>query len=598
MEEQPVLLKVAAVAIGAAASLALVYQGIAYLITQLACGVSPEFTSLLSGAILAVTGDAGTVMVDPACEVPVVGIRLTDAAATIALIGLGVWIGLEARHYRLSDRHFAAELKRRPGFAESREISQYMSRRAVMKRASILRPSLRKARAEDVGWRVGRSRGRDVFVSIEDAVIVEGPPRSGKGYRVLISAILDWAGPLITTSTTNDNLTATIERRKERGTVHVFDPQGISGLRNTLRINPVDGCESPLVAAQRGKAVIDGTGLGQSGNNAEWRDVAGQLLGQLMHAAALSGRGAPALAQWGTTPDSARAAVDVLRSNGSAEWAEALDNLLRGDQTLLNNSWFGVRSAVYPLTIPDLAKHLTPRPGDDVFDVEQFLSGENTLYLLGTRAGSGAMGGWLASVLDSTVDRARRRAMASPGSRLDPPLGLILDEIANMFVWNALPATMADGGGRGICTFVVLQALSQAESVWSREEARTIWSAATAKIVLGGANDASHLADLSALLGQRDVTRRQQSWSTRTEGRQHSESTERRPLMEASEISRLPEDLGLMKYRNRRGVLLELQGWTERRDARAVSSGKRTTEQEQREVFGELYAPRSGNADE
>ena len=41
MEEQPVLLKVAAVAIGAAASLALVYQGIAYLIT------SPSVTPLV-----------------------------------------------------------------------------------------------------------------------------------------------------------------------------------------------------------------------------------------------------------------------------------------------------------------------------------------------------------------------------------------------------------------------------------------------------------------------------------------------------------------------------------------------------------------------
>lgn len=598
MEEQPVWLKVAGVAVAAAVTLALAYQAIAYLITQVACGAGPEFTSLLSGAILAVTGDTGVVTVVPGCEVPLAGIRLTDAAATIALIGLGVWIGLEVRHYRLSDKYFAAELKRRPGFAEAREIDKYMSRRSVVKRAPILRPSLRKARAEDVGWRVGSSRGRDVFISIEDAVIVEGAPRSGKGYRVLISAILDWAGPLLTTSTTNDNLTATIGRRKERGTVHVFDPQGISGIRNTLRIDPVDGCENPLIAAQRGKAVIDGTGLGQSGNNAEWRDVAGQLLGQLMHAAALSGRGASALAQWGTTPDSARAAVDALRSEGAAGWAEALDSLLRGDQTLLHNSWFGVRAAVYPLTIPDLAKHLNPRPGDDVLDVDQFLSGENTLYLLGTRAGAGAMGGWLASVLDGTVDHARRRAMASPGGRLDPPLGLILDEIANMFVWNALPATMADGGGRGICTFVVLQALSQAESVWSREEARTIWSAATAKLVLGGANDAQHLADISALLGQRDVTRRQRSWNTRTDGSQHSESVERRPLMEASEISRLPEGLGLLKYRNRRGVLLDLRGWTERRDARAVSTGKRATEQEQREVFGQVYASRSGKADE
>ena len=48
---------------------------------------------------------------------------------------------------------------------------------------------------------------------------------------------------------------------------------------------------------------------------------------------------------------------------------------------------------------------------------------------------------------------------------------------------------MADGGGRGICTFVVLQALSQAETAWSRAEADTIWAAATAKVAYGGTLD-------------------------------------------------------------------------------------------------------------
>lgn len=63
---------------------------------------------------------------------------------------------------------------------------------------------------------------------------------------------------------------------------------------------------------------------------------------------------------------------------------------------------------------------------------------------------------------------------------------------------------MADGGGRGICTLVVLQALSQAETAWSRGEADTIWSAATAKVLLGGASQVGHLRDIEALLGSRE----------------------------------------------------------------------------------------------
>ena len=67
--------------------------------------------------------------------------------------------------------------------------------------------------------------------------------------------ILDWAGPLVTTSTTNDNLTATMRMRQRRGEVFVFDPQNLSGVRHTVGIDPIAGCEDPLVAVQRGADV-------------------------------------------------------------------------------------------------------------------------------------------------------------------------------------------------------------------------------------------------------------------------------------------------------------------------------------------------------
>src|SRR3546814_9096873 len=104
-----------------------------------------------------------------------------------------------------------------------------------------------------------------------------------------------------------------------------------------------------------------------------------------------------------------------------------------------------------------------------------------------------------------------------------------------MFRWANLPRTMADGGGRGICTFVVLQALSQAETSWSRAEADTIWAAATAKVLLGGASHVAHLRDIEALLGNRETRRTQQSWSTRQAGRNTSEHIEQRPLMRSEE---------------------------------------------------------------
>ncbi|MGN6760121.1 MAG: type IV secretory system conjugative DNA transfer family protein [Leifsonia sp.] len=314
--------------------------------------------------------------------------------------------------------------------------------------------------------------------------------------------------------------------------------------------------------------------------------MASSVLSRLLHAAAVSGRGVDALARWGSNPRLALEAVNILTADGTPGWAEDLDAIINGDERLLASSWFGVSSAVRPLAIPAIREAMTPRPGD-TFDPDTFLTGENTLYLIGTGAGAGSVGGFLGAVLDDIVETARRKALASTGSRLDPPLALVLDEIANMFSWPALPRIMADGGGIGISIVVVLQALSQAETAWSKAEADTIWSAATAKLLLGGASDVDHLRDVESLLGTRRIRTRNHTYSDTTTST--NVSREKVPVLTVDEIRRMPHTVGLLAYRNRRGVLLDLQGWTQRSDARTVTAGKTATEHDQQQVFAQQY---------
>lgn len=582
---QGMLGKAIAVLIAAAVILSLAFGFLAESVTQIVCGARPVPEHLFAGLALAITGDPSAYAPPSGCAMPVLAIRIVDIAAVVVIVALTVWVLIAVRRYRESDRAFISDLRTRPGFATSGEIRDHLSAKAVLRRAAQLRPDLSKPTPTDVGWRVGRSRGQDVYVSIEDSVALEGPPRSGKGYRVLISAIVDWSGPLITTSTTNDNLAATMRMRQSRGDVHVFDPQGLSGVRHPLRISPIVGCEDPLVAMQRGNAILTGTALGSSNANGEWAQASGVVLGRLLHAAAVGGMSIAELYDWGTSPAQTRDAVEILKADGAPGWGDSLDATIAGDEKLVSSIWFGVSGAVAPLAVPQIRDALSPRPGDPVFDPPRFLDAANTLYLIGSSSGASAMGGWLGAVLDDIVEVARNRALASPGSRLAHPLGLILDEIANMFRWGSLPRIMADGGGRGICTFIVLQALSQAETSWSRAEADTIWAAATAKVLLGGASHVDHLRDIESLLGTRDTRREQRSWSTRDVGHSTSEHHERRPLMSVDEIRRLPPTAGLLAYRNRRSVLLDLAGWDARRDARAIQTGKRETEQEQRVTF-------------
>ncbi len=582
---QALLGKAIAIGIAIAFVLSLVFGFLTEATTQLLCGARPIPENLFSGLWLAVSGQSSAYSAPSGCELPVAVIRAVDIAL-IVLVAVGAVFGLvKWRKYRESSRYFLSELRRRPGFARARDLQEFLSAKSVLRRAKQLRPDLEKPKPTDVGWRVGRSQGMDVYVSIEDSVALEGPPRSGKGYRVLIPAILDWSGPLITTSTTNDNLTATLRMRQRRGDVHVFDPQRLSGIRHPVRISPIAGCENPLVATQRGTAIVTGTALGTSSTNAEWAQASGIVLSRLLHACALAGHGVDKLFEWGSSPTLAKDAIPILADSGARAWAAGLDATLSGDEKLLSSIWFGVTSAVMPLSVPEIRDSLMPRPGDRVFDPVEFLQAPNTLYLIGSAAGAEAMGGFLGALVDDIVEVARKEALASPNARLAHPLGLILDEIVNMFRWGNLPRIMADGGGRGICTFVVLQALSQAETSWSRAEADTIWAAATAKLLLGGASHVEHLRDIETMLGHRDYRRTQRSWSSDDTRYNTSEQLERRPVMSVDEIRRMPSNTGLLAFRNVSPVLLELAGWDARRDAREIQAGKRDLEREQRAVF-------------
>ncbi|MFF2050331.1 type IV secretory system conjugative DNA transfer family protein [Leifsonia sp. NPDC058194] len=550
------------------------------------CGAGGAPSSVIAGLQLAIGGDSTGYSLAPGCTPPIALIRILDVLALLLLLAMEVAATSWWLRYRQSDRHFIRELRMREGLAKPGEIRKHTSRAATLRRAKTLRPSLLDPTPEAVGWKVGRSHGQDIYVSIEDSIVVEGAPRSGKGYRFIINAILDWDGPIITTSTRNDNLSATMRERARVGEVTVFDPQELSGVRSALRISPVTGCEDPLVADQRGQAIVAGTALGASKTNQEWAHISSSVLSRLLHAAAVDGRDADAIARWGSNPRLALEAVNVLTNHGTPGWAEDLDAIINGDEKLLASSWFGVSGAVRPLAIPAIRKAMTPGPGEQ-FDPDQFLTGSNSLYLVGTGAGGGSVGGFLGAVLDDIVETARRKALASRGSRLDLPLALILDEIANMFSWPALPRIMADGGGIGISTIVVLQALSQAETAWSRSEADTIWSAATAKLLLGGASDVDHLRDIESLLGSRRI--RTTGHSYNDSGSSTNVSNEKIPVMTLDEIRRMPESVGLLAYRNRRGILLDLNGWTDRPDAGQIKTGKKATEADQQIVFGEQY---------
>ena len=158
------------------------------------------------------------------------------------------------------------------GIATPREVEKVASAKTLVSRASTYRPSLEHPTAADVGYVLGRSKGREVWATVEDSILLIGPPRSGKGLHIVINAILDAPGAVITTSTRPDNLTATMRARQRVGPVAVFDPQHLAeGLPAGMKWSPVRGCEDPLTAMIRATGLATATNFAAVSGGDFWQ---------------------------------------------------------------------------------------------------------------------------------------------------------------------------------------------------------------------------------------------------------------------------------------------------------------------------------------
>ena len=482
----------------------------------------------------------------------------------------GIWLW---RMLRDTGRATRMDPYRIPGIATRADVQRAASPKALMRRAAHLRPSLTNATPTGVGYRIGHSRGTSIWASVEDSILVIGPPRSGKGAHIVINAILDSPGPVVTTSTRPDNLTATLRARQRVGPVAVFDPQQLaSGVPAGLRWSPIRGCEDPLTAMIRAAGLAAGTGLAAGGvdGGGFWEAKTRTALQALLHAAALDHRPPAELFRWTLDPASAHDAVSILLSTpaGATTWGDSLQAMLEADPRTRDSIWQGVSLSLGALADPRVLDAVSPADGES-FDPEAFMRSNGTLYLLATGAGSNNSAALVSAFVEDLVETARRIAARSAGARLDPPLLLALDEIGNLAPLPSLPNLMAEGGGTGITTMPVLQSLAQARTKWSDNAAGSIWDSSIVKIVLGGASNSRDLHDLSTLIGERD-----ESTDSTTIGDRGSRSAQRSirrvTIMPPDSIRTLPFGTGLILLRAAPPIIARLQMWTERPDGKAL----------------------------
>ncbi|MFE5327234.1 type IV secretory system conjugative DNA transfer family protein [Embleya sp. NPDC056575] len=468
---------------------------------------------------------------------------------------------------------------RRPGFASAADIDGLLSTEAVVAKAAVVRPSLagrKGVEPGEVAYSLGREAGtrRPLWGLYEWSGLLVAAERMGKTMFYIVDRILGAPGAVITTSTRLDTLPVTHAARARLGPVYVFDPQHITSGMDRLRWSPVAGCADPLVAIQRSAGFVAGSGVaGKNVENGEFfAGMATAVLRAYLHAADLGGCTVRAVLEWSMNPDD-RTPVSILRTHPDAApmWADQLAELQASDPRLRGSVWAVVQRAFDAFADPRVLAGCDVA-SNEAFDAADFLRRKGTLYILGSRSSQISVAPLICAFIEDIVRVAQDLAQRSVGSRLDPPLSLVLDECTNIAPIPSLPNLMSDGGGKGITTIAAMQSRWQARARWEEAGAAAMWETCSVKLILGGLSDPADLGNLAEMSGQFDEYTPGDSYN---EGRMtFSRSVRRVPVLERSDIRQLPVGHALLFTRNLPPIETVLTPWWEREDAKELAESR------------------------
>ncbi|WP_326589357.1 type VI secretion protein [Streptomyces sp. NBC_01294] len=258
----------------------------------------------------------------------------------------------------------------------------------------------------------------------------------------------------------------TKDARAKLGPVLLYDPSHLCDTPARMHWNPAEGCAERDTAAARAIALLAPV-RPQARMDAAVADTAETLLRSWLQAVALDDRPFKQLHRW-TQGNSAQDPVRILRTHPRAAPGAAgeLESALTAHPERRELAQNLTARALSCLTSIHIREACNPNRTDSL-TLASFLGEGGSLYLVGEpledpRTHPGAMP-LLTALASHVVEHGRRMAARSSHGRLDPPLSLVLDDVAAVAPIPQLPELLTE-------ETLPLLALCR-----SREQARSRW---------------------------------------------------------------------------------------------------------------------------
>ncbi len=416
----------------------------------------------------------------------------------------------------------------------------------------------------------GQADGGVLRTPPDCAAIVVGPPKAGKTRKVIAPTLAAWAGPALVTSTKGDIL-ASAGHRSRIGPVALYDPTGSLGHPEaSVGFSPLSRCQTWDGAVEVAAALPSPASADETVRHGEHFAIAARaLLAPLFHAAALSGGGIDRARGWLGRSEFSQPA-EILRGAGATIALEELSGVAAqavGDYrtSVLGTAQVALAWASRAAVRASSDPALTPQ-----VDLRELIAKNGTLYVVSPSRIQEELAPLIAALLDALCAQAIDLAITSASGRLERPLLLALDEVANIAPIRSLPRLLSEGIQQGIVPVLGVQDMSQARARWGEHETATMWSTPALRLVLAGVADPYTAQLVSDACGEQLVWRPQVSENTSTShqveragrtytgGDSHSYAQQRERVIQPADLRAMPAGRALALPQGREPIRVDL----------------------------------------